>query len=88
MNIREMNCDRGSITIDMRDTELRTLTNLLCKARKHIEFSVDELAINAKLFIAITIRHHGMIPEFEREHINELFRMANEKMDGKDGEGK
>ena len=79
MEIREMNCDRGSITVTMRDTELRTLTNLLCKARKHIEFSADEYAINAKLFTAITILHHGKIPKFEREHINELFRMADEK---------
>ena len=81
MNIREMNCNRGSITIDMKVTELRTLTNLLCKARKHIEFSADEYAVNAKLFTLITILHHGMIPEFEREHINELFRMADGKGD-------
>jgi hypothetical protein len=84
MNVREMNCNTGSITVTMRDTELRTLTNLLCKARKHVDFSADEYAMNAKLFTLITILHHGMIPKFEREHINELFRMA----DGKDGEGK
>lgn len=78
MNIREMNCNTGSITITMRDTELRTLTNLLCKVRKAVDFSADEYAINAKLFTAITILHHGMIPEFERNHINELYEKAKE----------
>jgi hypothetical protein len=86
MNIREMNCNTGSITVTMRDTELRTLTNLLCRARKHIEFSADEYAINAKLFTAITVLHCGKIPKFERVHINELFEMADKKMDGKGDE--
>lgn len=79
MNIREMNCNTGSITITMRDTELRTLTNLLCQARKSVDFSADEYEINAKLFTAITVLHCGMIPEFERNHINKLYELAKEK---------
>ena len=79
MNIREMNCNTGSITITMRDTELRTLTNLLCKARKTVDFSADEYEINAKLFTAMTVLHDGMIPQFEREHINDLYKMAEER---------
>ena len=79
MNIRELNCNTGSITITMRDTELRTLTNLLCEARKKIDFSADQYEINAKLFTAITILHHGKIPQFEREHINLLYEKAEEK---------
>lgn len=73
MNIREMDCQNGFITITMRDTELRTLTNLLCRARKAVEFEAKDLEVNAELFTAITILHHGCIPEFERNHINGLY---------------
>ena len=73
MNIKEMDCKNGFITITMRDTELRTITNLLCKARKVVEFGAKDFEINAELFTAITILHHGCIPEFEREHINDLY---------------
>ena len=73
MNIREMDCKTGSITITMQDTELRTLTNLLCKARKVVDFEAKDFEVNAELFTAITILHHGCIPAFEREHINGLY---------------
>lgn len=76
MNIREMDCKNGFITLTMRDTELRTLTNLLCKARKAVEFGAYDLEVNAELFTAITILHHGCMPEFEREHINDLYIKA------------
>ncbi len=73
MNIKKIDGETGSITLTMSDTELRTLTNLLCQARKHIDFSDNEYILNAELFTAITILHHGKIPAFEREHINELY---------------
>ena len=73
MNIREMDCKTGSITITMSDTELRTLTNLLCRARKVVKFEAKDFEVNAELFTAITILHHGCIPAFEREHINGLY---------------
>lgn len=73
MNIEKMDCKNGFITITMQDTELRTLTNLLCKARKAVKFGAKDFEVNAELFTAITILHHGCIPEFEREHINSLY---------------
>lgn len=63
----------------MSDIELRTITNLLCRARKTVDFTIKEYEVNAELFTAITILHHGMIPGFEREHINELYEKANEQ---------
>lgn len=79
MNIIELNSDTGNITISMSDIELRTITNLLCKARKKVDFTIKEYEVNAELFTAITILHHGMIPEFEREHINELYKKSKEQ---------
>lgn len=79
MNIDKLDGNTGSITLTMSDTELRTLTNLLCHARKHIDFSNNEYILNAELFTAITILHHGKIPAFEREHINELYEKGGVK---------
>ena len=73
MNIKEINGKAGSITITMSDTELRTITNLFCKARNHVDFEKKEYIVNAELFTAITILHHGTIPAFELKHINELY---------------
>lgn len=72
MNIKKIDGDKGSITLTMSDTELRTITNLLCQARKHIEFTKEDYIVNAELFTAITILHHGRIPAFERKHIMKL----------------
>lgn len=74
MNIKQMDGKAGSITITMSDVELRTITNLLCKARNHIDFEKKEYVVNAELFTAITILHHGTIPAFELKHINELYK--------------
>lgn len=73
MRINKIDEKSGFITITMEDTELRTITNLLCKARSQIDFDKKEYIVNAELFTAITILHHGMIPAFERKHINELY---------------
>jgi hypothetical protein len=76
MTIQEINRNTGTITLSMSDKELRTVTNLLCKARKHIEFSPKDYEVNAELFTAITVLHSGCIPSFERKHINELYAKA------------
>lgn len=90
MNIREVDCKNGFITITMKDTELRTLTNLLCRARKVVEFEAKDFEVNAELFTAVTILHHGRIPEFERKHINDLYnriKLLEEKKKPQEGEG-
>lgn len=74
MNIKRIDGKLGSIDITMSDIELRTITNLLCKARSQIEFNKNEYIVNAELFTAITILHHGKIPAFELKHINELYK--------------
>lgn len=76
MNIEKIDTKTGYITLTMKDTELRTITNLLCKVRKEIDFTSDEYEVNAQLFTAITILHYGRIPAFERKHINELYEKA------------
>lgn len=73
MIINKIDGKNGSINITISDTELRTITNLLCKARNHIDFTKKEYTVNAELYTAITILHHGKIPTFERKHINELY---------------
>lgn len=79
MNIEKIDTKTGYITLTMRDEELRTVTNLLCKARKTVEFTKSDYKVNAELFTAITVLHHGCIPAFERKHINELCEKAGEK---------
>lgn len=74
MNIKTIDGKNGNITITMSDIELRTITNLFCKARNHIDFNKKEYIVNAELFTAITILHHGTIPAFELKHIYELFQ--------------
>lgn len=74
MNIEKTDGKTGNITLSMSDTELRTITNLMCKARNHIEFTPKEYTVNAELFTAITILHHGKIPAFELQHICELYK--------------
>lgn len=76
MNIKEMDCTRGYATVTMRYEELRTLTNLLCKARKLISFKEMDLIVNAELFTIVTVLGNGCIPEFEREHIHTLYETA------------
>lgn len=66
--------EKYSITLTMRDTELRTITNLFCKARSQIDFNKNEYIVNAELFTAITILHHERIPAFELSVINELYQ--------------
>lgn len=73
MNIRNIDGKNGSINITMSDIELRTITNLFCKARSQIDFNENEYIVNAELFTAITILHHGKIPAFELKLINELY---------------
>ncbi|MBP3359922.1 MAG: hypothetical protein J6N52_03640 [Clostridia bacterium] len=79
MNIEKTNGKTGYITITMRDAELRSITNLLCQAREHINFSKKDYIVNAELFTAITILHHGRIPEFELSIINELYNKGGAK---------
>lgn len=86
MNIDKIDCKSGVITITMRDTELRTLTNLLCRARESVEFGATDFQVNAELFTAITILHCGCIPKFERDHINKLYE-CSERLCGKPKEG-
>lgn len=76
MLIEELNRKTGTITLSMSDKELRTITNLLCKARKKVDFNAQENVVNAELFTAITVLHHGRIPYFERNHINGLYERA------------
>lgn len=76
MNIEKIDRNTGYITLTLSDKELRTVTNLLCKARKQLNFSETEYIVNADLYTAITLLHCGNIPSFERKHINELFEKA------------
>ena len=73
MNIKRIDGKNGNIDITMSDTELRTITNLLCKARSQIDFNKNEYLVNAELFTAITILHHGRIPAFELRLIKQLY---------------
>lgn len=76
MNIKEMNCTSGYVTVTMRYDELRTLTNILCKARTRMSFKERDLRVNAELFTIVTVLDNGCIPEFEREHIYTLYESA------------
>ena len=73
MNIKRIDGKNGSIDITMSDTELRTITNLLCEARSQIDFSKMDYIVTAELFTAITILHHGRIPAFELKLIKQLY---------------
>lgn len=72
MIIEKVDRKNGFITLEMSDKELRTITNLLCKARKQINFDKTDYAVNAELFTAITILHSGRIPNFELNLIKEM----------------
>lgn len=77
MNIEKFDKNTGLITLTLSEEELRTITNLMCKARKSIGFSKQDYKINADLFAAITIFHHGKIPDFELKFLTELYHKAN-----------
>lgn len=79
MTIEKIDRKNGEINLTMSDTELRTITNLFCKTRKHLNFNGQEYFLNAELFTAITILHHGLIPDFEFEHIKELYEKGSAK---------
>ena len=79
MIIEKIDRKSGFITLTMTDSELRTITNVLCKSRNKIDFNKTEYGINAELFTAITVLHHGKIPAFERKHINELYEKGGEE---------
>lgn len=72
MLIKNVDRENGFITLEMSDSELRTVTNLLCKARERIDFNKTDYAVNAELFTAITILHSGRIPHFELNLIKEM----------------
>lgn len=74
MTFNEINRKSRSITITMEEAELRALTNLLCHARKKVEFNKEHYKVNADLFTAITILHHGKLPAFELKLISELYQ--------------
>ena len=76
MLIEKIDRKSGFITLEMSDIELRTVANLLCRARKGKNFSNEEYAVNAGIFTAITILHHGRIPAFEFKHIKEMYDKA------------
>ena len=79
MNIDKLNKNTGFITLTLSEEELRTITNLMCKARKSIGFSKQDYKINADLFAAITLLHHGIIPDFELKHLTELYHKASQE---------
>ena len=72
MLIEKIDRKNGFITLEMSDTELRTITNLLCRARKQIDFHKTEYAVNAELLTATTILHSGRLPNFELNLIKEM----------------
>ena len=79
MIIEELNHQTGYITLSMNNNELRTITNLLHKARNNISFSRIDYRINAELLTAITVLNYGKIPDFERKETNELYEKAGIK---------
>lgn len=45
MTIEKIDRKSGEINLTMSDTELRTITNLFCKARKHLDFDEQEYVL-------------------------------------------
>lgn len=75
MIIEKIDRKSGFITLEISDSELRTITNIFCRERKQKKFSKEEYKVNAELFAAITILHIGRIPNFE---INLIKQMQDE----------
>lgn len=80
MQIKELNTQTGWITLEMQDTELRTITNMFCKAKRDdkVGFTAKEYEIYSNLYAAISILHCGALPDFELNHIRELRDKAEE----------
>lgn len=76
MIIEKIDRKSGFVTLEISDEELRTVTNIFCRARKQQDFSKKEYAVNAELFTAITVLHHGRIPNFEINLIKDMQEKA------------
>ncbi len=81
MFIKKIDSNSGFITLEMSYKELRTITNLLTKARKLKDFSELDYKVNAELFTAVTILGGGRIPKFELKHIKEMQEKAGAEYD-------
>ena len=79
MIIEKIDRNNGFITLEMSNKELRTITNLLCKAREKIDFDKTDYAVNAELLTAVTILHSGKMPNFELNLIKEMQDKAQGK---------
>lgn len=80
MQIKELNTQTGWITLEMQDAELRTITNMFCKAKRDdkVDFTAKDYEIYSDLYAAISILHCGTLPDFELNHIRELRDKAEE----------
>ena len=81
MFIRKINGENGFITLEMSYKELRTITNILTKARKLKDFNELDYKVNAELYTAVTILGGGRIPTFELKHIKEMQEKAGKEYD-------
>lgn len=70
MNIKHFDRNLGYATIEIRDTELMTLNNILFYANKSGLIKDEDQDIIANLYLLNSLMHNGFLPDFEREQYN------------------
>lgn len=77
MKILNFDSDAGFTDLRFNREELRTLADILCKARKNQDFNQREYNVNTSIYMASTLLSHGCLPDFEFNHLKELRDKAN-----------
>jgi hypothetical protein len=70
MNIKCFDRNLGYATIEIRDTELMTLNNILFYANKSGLIKDEDQDVIANLYLLNSLMHNGFLPDFEREQYN------------------
>lgn len=73
MRIKDLHNPQGYITLELKESELRAMTNLLYEATiSGVSFDKEGYLLYSNLYTAVSILSHGYLPDFELNLIRAL----------------
>ena len=84
MNIKYFDRNLGYATIEIRDTEIMTLNNILFFADKSGLIKDKDQDVIANLYLLNSLMHNGFLPDFERKQYNDKMQKFEEWRNNKE----